>query len=158
MGIRASSQVRRDLACEQGFTLIELMVVVLIISILIAIALPTYMGARAQAANRAIQSNMRTGLAAAMSYYAEHEDWDGFDAAQAQREESRVAWVDGPTAPVEGQVEIHVHAGQDLLLIGLSQSGTYYCLAQVAGAPATIRGQGPTFASVNTTASCSGGW
>jgi type IV pilus assembly protein PilA len=130
----------------------------MIIGILIAIALPTYLGARAQAANRAIQSDMRSGLAAAMSYYAEHQDWDGFDAVQGAKEEAHIAWVDGPAAPAEGEVEIHVHSGQSLLLIGVSQSGTYYCLAQVLGAPATIRGQGPTFASVNTMASCSGGW
>ncbi|MEA3055780.1 MAG: type pilus assembly protein PilA, partial [Actinomycetota bacterium] len=34
---------------EQGFTLIELMVVVLIIAILIAIAIPTFLGAQNRA-------------------------------------------------------------------------------------------------------------
>ena len=42
---------------DEGFTLIELMVVVLIIAILIAIAIPTFLGARQRAQDRAAQSN-----------------------------------------------------------------------------------------------------
>jgi type IV pilus assembly protein PilA len=56
---------------EQGFTLIELMVVVLIIAILIAIAIPTFLGARARAQDRAAQSDLRNGLTAEKTAYTD---------------------------------------------------------------------------------------
>ena len=49
---------------EGGFTLIELMVVVLIIAILIAIAIPTFLGARTRAQDRAAQASLRNALVA----------------------------------------------------------------------------------------------
>src|ERR1051326_1280725 len=56
---------------EEGFTLIELMVVVLIIAILIAIAIPTFLGARKRAQDKQAQSNIRNGLTAEKTYYVD---------------------------------------------------------------------------------------
>ena len=55
---------------DEGFTLIELMVVILIIAILLAIAIPTFLGARARAQDRAAQSSLRNGLTSADVGYA----------------------------------------------------------------------------------------
>src|SRR5436305_1435442 len=60
---------------EEGFTLIELMVVVLIIAILIAIAIPTFLGARARAQDRAAQSSLRNALTAAKTLYTDQNDY-----------------------------------------------------------------------------------
>ncbi len=143
---------------EAGFTLVELMVVILVVGMLIAIALPTFLGARARAADRAIQADMRTGLAAALAYYAQTRDWTGFELAQAQIEEPMIPWVEDPAGPGRGEISIHIHEDQELLLVGLSSSGTYFCLAQVPGSPSTVRGRGETFDEVDSIAECTGGW
>jgi type IV pilus assembly protein PilA len=62
-------------ANEEGFTLIELMVVVLIIAILIAIAIPTFLGARNRAQDRASQSSLRNALTAAKTAYTDQSDY-----------------------------------------------------------------------------------
>ena len=71
--VLSNLRARRDQ--EEGFTLIELMVVVLIIAILIAIAIPTFLGARERAQDRASQSSLRNALTAAKTAYTDNSDY-----------------------------------------------------------------------------------
>lgn len=56
---------------DEGFTLVELMIVVLIIGILVAIALPVFNTSRANAWRRTCHANQRTIEGAAQSKQAE---------------------------------------------------------------------------------------
>jgi type IV pilus assembly protein PilA len=69
------SFVARRKDAEEGFTLIELMVVVLIIAILIAIAIPQFLGARSRAQDRAAQSSLRNALTAAKTAYTDQSNY-----------------------------------------------------------------------------------
>jgi type IV pilus assembly protein PilA len=73
VNVIAKLRARRDGNDEGGFTLIELMVVVLIIAILIAIAIPTFLGARQRAQDKAAQSSLRNTLTAAKTIYTDGE-------------------------------------------------------------------------------------
>jgi type IV pilus assembly protein PilA len=73
---------------DEGFTLIELMVVVLIIAILIAIAIPTFLGARQRAQDRAAQSNVRNAFTAEKTFYTDGQAYTGTAASVAAIEPS----------------------------------------------------------------------
>ena len=68
---------RLDGNSEQGFTLIELLVVIIIIGILLAIAVPSYLGFRDRAANNAAKANLRAALPAAEAFYSDNGTYVG---------------------------------------------------------------------------------
>jgi type IV pilus assembly protein PilA len=65
-------RMRRIRHEEQGFTLIELLVVVAIIGILVAIALPVFLGQRAKAEDARAQANVREAASAINVYFTEN--------------------------------------------------------------------------------------
>jgi len=145
---------RRD---DAGFSLVELMVVILIVGILIAIGLPTMLGARQRSQDRATQTDLRTGLAAALTTWAEFGTYTGFDQAAAEAAEPAVDWQPAGD-PASGEIAIQFAAGSELLLVARSRSGTYFCLRQLANSPAFERGRGAGFGDVDTPIECTGGW
>jgi len=63
-------KMRSKMQNQKGFTLVELMVVVVIIGILVAIAVPVYNNATLKANKSAIEANLRTIDGAIMQYMA----------------------------------------------------------------------------------------
>ncbi len=62
-------RLRLEEAGEEGFTLIEFLVVLLIIGILLAIAIPTFLSVTKTANNTATQANLQTALTGADTFY-----------------------------------------------------------------------------------------
>ena len=70
------SRLQKRLAKEEsGFTLIELLIVLVIIGILLAIAVPSYLGFKVRAEKTAAQANVRSAVPAVEAYYSDNGDY-----------------------------------------------------------------------------------
>ena len=143
---------------EHGFTLIELMVVVLIIAILIAIAIPTFLGAQDRARDRGAQSDLRNALTAAKTIATDSAGFfktAGVDLTPADMSAVEPALTFGDiaaatTSTVGVLVEV---GGASILLAKESASGTYFGIASTSeGVVSYCRGS--LLTEVDTAAEC----
>jgi len=156
---------KRLASAEDGFTLIELMVVVLIIAILIAIAVPTFLGARQRAADRAAQSDLRNGYTSAKVIYSDNESFSGATATALNSAEPSITFVAGLAAT---DVDSNVHVieavttanAQNFLAVRYSAtSKTYFgWLATAGGTVSKCKTTTGATAAAWDATNCTGGW
>jgi type IV pilus assembly protein PilA len=145
---------RRDR--EEGFTLIELMVVVLIIAILIAIAIPTFLGARERAQNRAAQSSLRNALTAAKTAYTDTSDYTaagvvGLQAIEPSLTYQTTASADPKTVSVLTPALLTA-TPQEWAAAAWSKGGTCYYIKDIATGGNGVAGT--AFGSTTVAADC----
>ncbi len=115
--------MRKRLSDDSGFTLIELMVVVLIIAVLVAIAIPSFIGFRNRAQDRAAQSELRNVLLAEQAVWTDTGAYTAVEATLKTYEPS----IDLGLAAVAVEATVFVAAPEDVVCLErVSASGTTF--------------------------------
>jgi type IV pilus assembly protein PilA len=161
------NRMRKRLSNDSGFTLIELMVVVLIIAVLIAIAIPSFIGFRNKAQDRSAQSELRNVLLAEQAVWTDTTDYSAAQAVLNTYEPTIVIGGTGVTATV---CEV-VATGEDVAVLektsasgsvfgvwASSIDGIYYGSGAAGDSPLVAACNGTVPTSAGTKVWGQGGW
>jgi type IV pilus assembly protein PilA len=124
---------------EGGFTLIELLVVIVILGILLAIAVPSYLGFKDRANDSAAQSDLRQAVPSAEAYYSDNTTYTGMDW-------TKLHGIDTGLAPNTILTAVEVNA-----------AGTAYCLVATSKTTKKFYFAGPGGTVTSTLPTVAGG-
>lgn len=133
--MRRLAHTRAD---ERGFTLIEILVVILIIGILAAIAIPSLLDQRGKAVDASAKELARTGGQAAETYSTDHEGhYTGMTLAQLHEYEPALLLCSGKTAAeLNGACALKAETLEEAkgyLLVAEAVSGDTFTWKRAAG-------------------------
>ena len=111
---------------QGGFSLIELLVVILIIGILAAIALPAFLGQRGKGQDASAKSAARNLVSGMESFYATEKTYAG---ASGSDDVSKM----GVLGSGNGQASIEAATAGGYTLVGHSASGNLFTIAKSGG-------------------------
>ena len=142
---------------DEGFTLIELMVVVGIIAVLLAIAIPTFLASRGKAQDKSSQSSLRNTVTAAKTLFTDSNDYATATSTALTAAEPSLKFNDSATAstaPTMVSVNGGTSTSTTFYAAALSSSGKCYFIRDVAAAGTT---GGTQYAVAPTGATCTTG-
>jgi prepilin-type N-terminal cleavage/methylation domain-containing protein len=148
------ARVRRRLAVEEGFTLIEMMIVLMTLGILMTVAIPTYLTFKDSAAKAAAKQKVSQAYRAVQSYKADNypgsrNDPDGVstDNGYTGMDLTGLAKYDSSLVTTSGIVPRPA---------GFTTDDTHFCITATVGRWTAIQSDASAAIQVGTTFTASG--
>jgi type IV pilus assembly protein PilA len=131
---------------EAGFTMIELVIILVILGLLLAIAVPTFLGQSGDARDRAAQSTLHNAAFAAMGVYATQRAYPAEPALQTTlgSADPELSFATGAVGPGDSTNTVSMANTSEEILLVTAAGSTCWAISQWEGTGPTVPGGSTT--------------